>query len=74
MSPKFTWLLPSGIIYACLAGGIVHSVLGYEKHEVGPVVIDEMDKYWNAALQLGFSIPAPSSFYNPIKMPAPRIV
>jgi len=72
MSPKFTWLLPSGIIYACLGGGIVHSVLGYEKHEVGPVIISEMEKYWNAALQLGFSIPAPLSFYSPITMPAPK--
>jgi len=72
MSPKFTWLLPSGIIYACLGGGIVHSVLGYEKHEVGPVIISEMDKYWKAALQLGFSIPAPSSFHSPIIMPAPK--
>jgi len=72
MSPKFTWLLPSGVIYACLGGGIVHSVLGYEKHEVGPVIISEMDKYWNAALELGFSIPAPSSFYTPITLPAPK--
>jgi len=67
MSPKFTWLLPGGIIYACLAGGIVHSIFRYEKHEVGPIIIDEMDRYWNDALQLGFFIPPPSSFYNPVK-------
>jgi len=43
-----------------------------KKHEVGPVIISEMDKYWKAALQLGFSIPAPSSFHSPIIMPAPK--
>jgi predicted amino acid dehydrogenase len=74
MSPKFTWLLPSGSIYACLAGCIVHSVLGIEAHEVGPVVIDDMDKYWDAALELGFTIPTPSSFYTPITLPSPKLV
>lgn len=74
MDPKFTWLLPQGNIYACLGGCIVHSVLGIEEHEVGPVKIEDMDKYWNAALQLGFSIPAHSSFYSPIVMPPPRVI
>jgi len=74
MDPKFTWLLPQGNIYACLGGCIVHSVLGIEEHEVGPVKIDDMDKYWNAALELGFSIPPHSSFYTPITMPPPRII
>lgn len=71
MSPKFTWLLPNGVIYACLGGSIVHSILGIEAHEVGPVVVADMDKYWNAALSLGFSIPPPSSFYAPITLPPP---
>jgi len=74
MDPKFTWLLPQGNIYACLGGCIVHSVLGIEEHEVGPVKIEDMDKYWNAALQMGFSIPPHSSFYTPITMPPPRII
>jgi hypothetical protein len=72
MSPRFTWLLPNGLIYACLAGGIVHSALGIEAHEVGPVVVADMEKYWNAALALGFTIPAPTSFYSPITMPPPN--
>jgi len=72
MSPQFTWLLPDGHLYACLAGGIVHSVLGYNKHEVGAVEIDEMDLYWNAALKVGFKIPEPSSFYTPIQLPPPK--
>jgi predicted amino acid dehydrogenase len=71
MSPRFTLLLPDGMIYACLAGSVVHSALGLEAHEVGPVIVADMDKYWNAALTLGFSIPAPTSFYNPITMPPP---
>jgi predicted amino acid dehydrogenase len=74
MSPKFTWLLPSGSIYACLAGCIVHTMLGIEAHEVGAVVIDDMDKYWYAALELGFTIPPASSFYTPITMPSPKLV
>jgi len=71
MSPKFTWLLPNGVIYACLGGSIVHSILGIDAHEVGPVVVADMDKYWNAALALGFTIPSPSSFYVPICLPPP---
>jgi predicted amino acid dehydrogenase len=74
MDPKFTWLLPQGSIYACLGGCIVHSVLGIEEHEVGPVKIEDMDKYWKASLELGFSIPPHSSFYTPITMPPPRII
>jgi len=74
MDPKFTWLLPQGNIYACLGGCIVHSVLGIEDHEVGPVKIQDMDKYWNAAQQIGFSIPPHSSFYSQICMPPPRII
>jgi len=71
MSPRFTWLLPDGMIYACLAGGIIHSMLGIQAHEVGPVEIDQMDVYWNAAMKLGFRIPEPCSFYNPISLPPP---
>jgi len=73
MSPNFTWLLPSGTIYACLAGCIVHSLLGIEAHEVGPVVIEDMNKYWKAALENGFSTPPHSSFYSPISLPPPRV-
>jgi len=72
MDPRFTWLLPSGLIYACLAGGIVHAALGIRAHEVGCVVVADMEKYWNAALAFGFSIPPPTSFYLPIVMPAPK--
>jgi len=72
MSPRFTWLLPEGHIYACLAGGIVHSVLGINHHEVGAVEVDTMDTYWFAAQKMGFFIPSPSSFYSPISLPPPK--
>jgi len=72
MKPNFSFLLPNGMIYACLAGSIVHSILGIEAHEVGAVVVEDMDKYWNGALAFGFSIPSPTSFYSPIKMPTPK--
>jgi sterol desaturase/sphingolipid hydroxylase (fatty acid hydroxylase superfamily)/predicted amino acid dehydrogenase len=74
MKPGFTWLLPSGTIYACLAGCIVHSLLGIEAHEVGPVVVEDMDKYWNSAMGFGFSIPPHSSFYSPVTIPPPHVV
>jgi len=74
MNPNFTWLLPSGTIYACLAGCIVHSLLGIEAHEVGAVVVEDMNKYWKAALEFGFSIPPHSSFYTPISLPPPRVL
>jgi sterol desaturase/sphingolipid hydroxylase (fatty acid hydroxylase superfamily)/predicted amino acid dehydrogenase len=73
MCPRFTWLLPAGTIYACLAGCIVHSMLGIQAHEVGPVVIEDMDKYWKAAKECGFTIPPHSSFYSPTNLPAPRL-
>jgi len=72
MTTRFTWLLPNGMIYACLAGGIVHTALGIRAHEVGSVVVADMEKYWNAALALGFSIPPPTSFYLPVVLPAPK--
>jgi len=72
MSPRFTWLLPDGHIYACLGGGIIHAMLGIQAHEVGAVEIDQMDVYWNAALKYGFRIPDPSSFYTPIALPPPK--
>eukprot|EP01101_Sappina_pedata_P010466 TRINITY_DN65_c0_g1_i1.p1 TRINITY_DN65_c0_g1~~TRINITY_DN65_c0_g1_i1.p1 ORF type:complete len:681 (-),score=284.58 TRINITY_DN65_c0_g1_i1:65-2107(-) len=72
--PNFTWLLPEGHIYACLAGGIVHSVLGIDKHEVGAVEVEAMQVYWDAAIKLGFKIPEPTSFYNPVQIPPPKNV
>jgi predicted amino acid dehydrogenase len=72
MKPEFTWLLPKGTIYACLAGGIVHSALGWEKHEVGAVHVDEMQKYWDEALKVGFKLPPHSSFHEPTTLPPPK--
>jgi len=72
MSPECTWLLPNGHIYACLAGGIVHTVLGIRSHEIGPVDVEAMTTYWDAAMKIGFKIPEPSSFHSPITLPAPK--
>lgn len=72
LAPRFTWLLPRGLIYACLCGGIVHSSLGIEEHEVGAVKIETMDMYWEAANSLGFRLPAPTSFFHEITLPPPR--
>jgi len=74
MTPKFTWLLPTGHIYACLAGCIVHAILGIPHHEVGPVVVQDMEKYWKGAMSLGFKLPSPTSFHNSITMPLPKVL
>jgi len=74
MSPQFTWLLPDGVIYACLGGCIVHAALRIDAHEVGPVEVDAMETYWNAAQKLGFHIPDHTSFYSPIALPSPTLV
>jgi len=72
MHPRFTWLLPEGLIYACLGGAVVHSVLNIKEHEVGPVNIDDMDKLWTAAQSVGFFLPKPTSFYMPLSLPPPK--
>jgi len=73
MNPAFTWLLPAGRIYSCLAGGIVHSALGINSHEIGPVDINNMDLYWEKASEMGFKIPTQhSSFYDHVQLPQPR--
>lgn len=65
----FTCLLPRGIIYACMGGCVVHSAMGYQEHEIGPVRMDRLDDYWEKGLECGFKLPPPMSFSRPISLP-----
>jgi len=53
----FTMRLTRGITYACHAGTMVHAYLKWTHHEVGPVDICQMDVVWEAALDLGMTLP-----------------
>ncbi|GLJ44153.1 hypothetical protein SUGI_0921120 [Cryptomeria japonica] len=42
------------IVHACHAGGVVHSLEGWDHHEVGAIDVDRIGIVWNAALKHGF--------------------
>ncbi|CAM6038279.1 unnamed protein product [Sphagnum compactum] len=46
--------MPRGVVHACHAGGLVHSLEGWMHHEVGTIDVDRIDVTWNAALKHGF--------------------
>jgi len=75
VSNKFTMLLPPGLIYACMAGTVVHAAMRLKEHEVGAVQMDEVDNIWQAALGCGFRLPdPPTSFQKPFKLPDYRVM
>lgn len=71
---NFSLLLPPGILYACMVGCIVHSAMKMPNNEIGPVKLEELDVYWEAAVKCGFFLPRASSFLAPINIPERRIV
>lgn len=42
-----------GIVHACHAGGVIHSLEGWTHHEVGALDVDRIDIVWKAALKHG---------------------
>ncbi|KAK4481641.1 hypothetical protein RD792_012548 [Penstemon davidsonii] len=42
-----------GVVHACHAGGVVHSLEGWEHHEVGAIDVERIDLVWEAALKHG---------------------
>lgn len=48
--------LPRGMVHACHAAGLVHSLEKWQHHEVGPVNIERIDPVWDAALKHGFGL------------------
>ncbi|MFA5125061.1 MAG: hypothetical protein WC473_04565 [Patescibacteria group bacterium] len=53
----FTMRLKPGITYACHAGTFVHAFKEWQHHEVGPVDLGRLDEVWQAAEEIGFSLP-----------------
>lgn len=42
-----------GVVHACHAGGVVHSLEGWTHHEVGAIDVDRIDVVWEAAMKNG---------------------
>lgn len=42
-----------GVVHACHAGGVVHSLEGWSHHEVGAIDVKRIDLVWQAALKHG---------------------
>ncbi|XP_076884855.1 very-long-chain aldehyde decarbonylase CER3-like [Bidens hawaiensis] len=47
------YTMDRGIVHACHAGGVVHSLEGWTHHEVGALDVDRIDVVWKAALKHG---------------------
>ncbi|KAK7327701.1 hypothetical protein VNO77_21789 [Canavalia gladiata] len=47
------YTMERGVVHACHAGGVVHSLEGWTHHEVGAIDVDKIDVVWNAALKHG---------------------
>ncbi|CAI9098642.1 OLC1v1035324C1 [Oldenlandia corymbosa var. corymbosa] len=47
------YTMDRGVVHACHAGGVVHSLEGWSHHEVGAIDVDRIDLVWNAALKHG---------------------
>lgn len=47
------YTMERGVVHACHAGGVVHSLEGWTHHEVGAIDVDRIDIVWKAALKHG---------------------
>ncbi|KAH6818553.1 Fatty acid hydroxylase superfamily [Perilla frutescens var. frutescens] len=47
------YTMERGVVHACHAGGVVHSLEGWSHHEVGAIDVDRIDLVWEAALKHG---------------------
>ncbi|KAI4335487.1 hypothetical protein L6164_014127 [Bauhinia variegata] len=45
------YTMERGVVHACHAGGVVHSLEGWTHHEVGAIDVDRIDLVWEAALK-----------------------
>jgi WAX2 C-terminal domain len=53
---QFALMLPNKFVYTCHAAALVHHLEGWQHHEVGEVVLSNMEVTLTAALKHGFSI------------------
>ncbi|XP_009798188.1 very-long-chain aldehyde decarbonylase CER3-like [Nicotiana sylvestris] len=47
------YTMERGVVHACHAGGVVHSLEGWTHHEVGAIDVNRIDLVWEAALKHG---------------------
>ncbi|KAH0707023.1 hypothetical protein KY289_012099 [Solanum tuberosum] len=47
------YTMERGVVHACHAGGVVHSLEGWTHHEVGAIDVQRIDLVWEAALKHG---------------------
>ncbi|XP_009766364.1 very-long-chain aldehyde decarbonylase CER3-like [Nicotiana sylvestris] len=47
------YTMERGVVHACHAGGVVHSLEGWTHHEVGAIDVDRIDLVWAAAMKHG---------------------
>lgn len=66
---EFRMRLLPGLTYACHAGTIVHAHMGWTDHEVGPVDWTRLKAVFATAQDVGFFLPAPTSFLRPTVLP-----
>ncbi|KAL8488719.1 hypothetical protein ACS0TY_024853 [Phlomoides rotata] len=45
------YTMERGVVHACHAGGVVHSLEGWSHHEVGAIDVERIDLVWQAALK-----------------------
>ncbi|KAI9117282.1 hypothetical protein K1719_011448 [Acacia pycnantha] len=56
------YTMERGVVHACHAGGVVHSLEGWSHHEVGAIDVDRIDLVWKSALKHGLRpVSSPSS-------------
>ncbi|KAL7097332.1 hypothetical protein ACP275_10G137800 [Erythranthe tilingii] len=48
------YTMERGVVHACHAGGVVHSLEGWTHHEVGAIDVERIDPVWEAAMKYGF--------------------
>lgn len=53
LSLELQYTMERGVVHACHAGGVVHSLEGWTHHEVGAIDVDRIDIVWKAALKHG---------------------
>lgn len=46
--------LDRGVVHACHAGGLLHTMEGWTHHEMGPIPLDHIETVWIAAMEHGF--------------------
>ncbi|XP_021731385.1 protein ECERIFERUM 3-like [Chenopodium quinoa] len=47
------YTMERGVVHACHAGGVVHSLEGWTHHEVGAIDVDRIDVVWKSAMKYG---------------------